>query len=299
MEPRIDGDLEGAGAAVAAVDAVVEEAVAGDLVGLGEVRHPDGAGQGGGVGGLLEVAGPGVERGEVDPEVSEGHQREQAQRGHDDRDAPLATELVLVVWSCSSACSWSTVDVRLDPVDRDLGDRHVVEERARLGPMGGPHPHPDVVGGSASRSLRVVGTQKSPAAPRSVGIVPCNVAPGTCCTSCTPTWLVDPTGLMHPAGTPPLASVGLKMITRSNRSSCSWGNDDFNDCNTERSASGSSPLDAAIRAAVDVDPSTRLLVTHASPISAVPNANNNNNGNTNTNSTIVAPRSDHPDPAAS
>ena len=99
---------------------------------------------------------------------------------------------------------------------------------------------------------------------------------------------------MHPAGTPPLTLVGLKMITRSNRFSCSCGNDDFNDCNTERSASGRLPLDAAIRAAVDVDPSTRLLVTHAKPISAVPNANNNSNGNTNTNSTIVAPRSDPP-----
>ena len=51
-----------------------------------------------------------------------------------------------------------------------------------------------------------------------------------------------------------------------------------------RSASTTSPLLAPIRAAVDTEPSTRLLATQAMPISAVPKASSSNRGVTNANS---------------
>ena len=95
--------------------------------------------------------------------------------------------LVLVVVFVFIPCSWSTVDVRLDPVDRGLGDREVIEERAGLGAHAWSAPTPRCSqAGPPTGPCGSSGPRTRPPPPGPSGSSPATSPPHTCCTSSHP-----------------------------------------------------------------------------------------------------------------
>ena len=147
-------------------DVVVLEAVVGHGRRLREVRHPHRARQRGRVGRLLDLADPRVPAGRSTPNAAKVRSGQQEQHGHTSTATPCSPDARTAPTISPTRSGWMRNTL-------DCGHDDLVEREPREAVVGGPDPHPEVVG---RIDERVVARRRRPVARPSSPVVPPNPA---------------------------------------------------------------------------------------------------------------------------